>query len=255
MAYRKKIIAGNWKMNKTASEAKFLVADFLQENKKFDQCDIVLCPPFTALSVVGEALNDAPHVRLGAQNLHHKASGAYTGEISAGMLRDLYCRYVIVGHSERRQYAGETDELVREKTKVALEGSLKPIVCIGETLEEREANKWKQTITKQIEKGLTEFEDKQIEDVILAYEPVWAIGTGKNATPEQAQEVHAFIRGLIAKNYSQAIADKIRIQYGGSVKADNAKELLHQPDIDGALVGGASLDARGFAAIVLASAT
>jgi triosephosphate isomerase len=254
MAYRKKIVAGNWKMNKSATEAKVLVRDFLHEIKKFDETEIILCPPFTSLAAVSELLNEVPNVRLGAQNLHPKPHGAYTGEISAGMLRDLYCRYVIVGHSERRQYFGETDELIKEKTKAALDASLKPIVCIGETLAEHEGNEWKKVLGRQVEKGIAGLSEKQIEDVIIAYEPIWAIGTGKNATPAYAQDVHAYIRGLIAKFYSTAVAAKIRIQYGGSVKPENAKELLHEPDIDGALVGGASLDARGFAAIVLASA-
>ncbi len=253
MAYRKKIVAGNWKMNKSATEARVLVADILMEIKKFDASDIVICPPFTSLAAISELINEVPNIRLGAQNLHQQSNGAFTGEISAGMLRDLYCRYVIVGHSERRQYYKETDELIKEKAKAALDANLKPIVCIGETLAEREANDWKKVITRQVDNGIAGIDEKQIEDLIIAYEPVWAIGTGKNATPEQAQEVHHFIRGLIAKHYSSAIASKIRIQYGGSVKPDNAKQLLHQPDIDGALVGGASLDARAFAAIVLAS--
>ena len=241
-------------MNKSATEARILVKDILHELNKFDVSDVVICPPFTSLAAVSELINEVPNIRLGAQNLNPKPSGAYTGEISAGMLRDLYCRYVIVGHSERRQYFGETDALIKEKALAALEASLKPIVCIGETLTERESNQWKEVISRQVEKGLAGFSEKQMDDVILAYEPVWAIGTGKNATPAQAQEVHLFIRGLISKYYSPAIASKTRIQYGGSVKPDNARELLHQPDIDGALVGGASLDARGFVAIVLASA-
>ena len=250
MSYRKKIIAGNWKMNKTASDAKQLLSDLLIEIGKFDEADIVFCPPFTALAVAGIALESASNISLGAQNLHPKPNGAYTGEISAPMLRDLYCRYVIIGHSERRQYFGETDALVLEKTRAALENNLKPIVCIGETLEEREGGKWKKVLETQIKNGLGSLTEKEIAEVVVAYEPVWAIGTGKTATPAQAQEAHAYIRGVFASNFSQAIAEKLRIQYGGSVKPENAKELLQQADIDGALVGGASLDARGFAAIV-----
>lgn len=250
MAYRKKIIAGNWKMNKTASEAKVLVHDLILEIGKFDDADIVLAPPFTALSVVSEMLLDVQNIKLGAQNLHQAANGAYTGEISASMLRDLYVRYVIIGHSERRQYCGETDKLVADKIKAALGAALKPIVCIGETLAERESNQWKKVIETQIRGGISGLEEKEISEVVVAYEPVWAIGTGKVATGEQAQEVHAFARGIFKDIYGQAISDKLRIQYGGSVKPENAKELLNQPDIDGALVGGASLDARSFTAIV-----
>ncbi len=243
-------------MNRTASDAKVLAAEVLHEIKKFDQADIVLCPPFTALGVVAEVLNEAPNVFLGAQNLHQAASGAFTGEISAAMLRDFYCRYVIVGHSERRQYFHETDELVNQKIKTAIAASLKPIVCIGETLQEREAGptKWQQVLSKQVKESFKGLTDKEFSDIIIAYEPVWAIGTGKTATPAQAQEAHAFIRGLLSKFFSAEIARKTRIQYGGSVKPENATEILHQADIDGALVGGASLDARAFAAIVLSAA-
>ena len=252
--FRKKIIAGNWKMNRTASDAKALAAEVLLEVRKFDEADIILCPPFTALGTVAELIGEVPNVFLGAQNVHPAPSGAFTGEISVAMLRDFYCRYVIVGHSERRQYFHETDAMVLEKVKAALAGSLKPIVCVGETLKEREAGAWQEVVTKQIRDGLKDIPEKDFSDIIIAYEPVWAIGTGKTATPAQAQEVHAFIRGLIAKQVSPEVARKIRIQYGGSVKAENAAEILHQPDIDGALVGGASLDARAFAAIVLAAA-
>jgi triosephosphate isomerase len=250
MAYRKKIIAGNWKMNKTASEAKELVKDLLLEIGKFDLCDIVLCPPFTALVEAGQQLTEVPNIRLGAQNVHQKVSGAYTGEISATMLRDLYVRYVIIGHSERRQYFGETNALINEKIKAAIEASLKPIVCIGETLQERESNQWKKVLSTQVKESLVGLEAKDFAETVLAYEPVWAIGTGKTATPAQAQETHHYIREVISTTFGEAIADKLRIQYGGSVKAENAKELLNQADIDGALVGGASLDARGFAAII-----
>ena len=250
MINRKKIIAGNWKMNKTQAEARVLVADLLREIGRFDDAEIVLCPPFTALAADSELLNSVSNIRLGAQNLHEAPSGAYTGEISAGMLRELYVRYVIIGHSERRQYFHEDDAMVNRKTKAALQAELRPIVCIGETLPQRESNTWKKVIETQLKGGLADFTEKELADIILAYEPVWAIGTGKTATPEQAQETHQFIRHWLAKNFSMAAAERVRIQYGGSVKPENAKELLNQPDIDGALVGGASLDARGFTAII-----
>jgi triosephosphate isomerase len=250
MIIRKKIIAGNWKMNKTQAEARTLVQDLLQEIGRFDEAEIVLCPPFTALVAVSELLNDVSNVRLGAQNMHEAASGAYTGEISAGMLRELYVRYVIIGHSERRQYFHETNQTVNRKTKAALAAELRPIVCIGETLPERESNKWKSVLETQLVEGFAGFGDKELADIIIAYEPIWAIGTGKTATPAQAEETHQFIRKVIADKFSNAASERIRIQYGGSVKAENAKELLSKPDIDGALVGGASLDARGFTAII-----
>ncbi len=250
MIPRKKIIAGNWKMNKTQAEARILVADLLQEIGHFDQAEIVLCPPFTALSSVSEMLNSVSNIRLGAQNMHEAPSGAYTGEISAGMLRELYVRYVIIGHSERRQYFHEDNATVNRKTKTALAAELRPIVCIGETLPEREADQWKKVLETQLIEGLAGFTDKDLTDIIFAYEPVWAIGTGKTASPAQAEEAHQWIRKVLGTRFSTTAAEKVRIQYGGSVKAENAKELLSKPDIDGALVGGASLDARGFAAII-----
>jgi triosephosphate isomerase (TIM) len=250
MIIRKKIIAGNWKMNKTQAEARVVVADILREIGRFDQAEIVLCPPFTALSAVSELLSSVPNVRLGAQNMHEAASGAYTGEISAGMLRELYVRYVIIGHSERRQYFHEDNATVNRKTKAALAAELRPIVCVGETLPERESDQWKKVLETQLVEGLAGFGDKELADIILAYEPVWAIGTGKTASPAQAEEAHQWIRKVLATKFSAAASERIRIQYGGSVKAENAKELLSKPDIDGALVGGASLDARGFAAII-----
>ncbi len=250
MIYRKKIIAGNWKMNKTQAEARVLVEDLLREIGKFDDVEIVLCPPFTALSAVSELLSSVSNVRLGAQNLHEAPSGAFTGEISAGMLRDLYVRYVIIGHSERRQYFHEDNATVNRKTKAALQAELRPIVCVGETLPEREADKWKDILETQLRDGLAGFGDKELADIILAYEPVWAIGTGRTASPAQAEEAHQWIRKVLGTHFSPAAAERIRIQYGGSVKPENAKELLSKPDIDGALVGGASLDARGFTAII-----
>jgi triosephosphate isomerase len=250
MIIRKKIIAGNWKMNKTQAEARILVEDLLREIGRFDDVEIVLCPPFTALAAVSELLSDVSNVRLGAQNMHEAASGAYTGEISAGMLRELYVRYVIIGHSERRQYFHETNAIVNRKTKAALAAELRPIVCVGETLPERESDKWKKVLETQLVEGFAGLGDKELADIVIAYEPVWAIGTGKTASPAQAEEAHQFIRKVIADKFSAAASERIRIQYGGSVKAENAKELLSKPDIDGALVGGASLDARGFTAIV-----
>jgi len=250
MIPRKKIIAGNWKMNKTQAEARVLVADILQDIGRFDDAEIVLCPPFTALAAVSELLSPVSNVRLGAQNMHEAASGAYTGEISASMLRELYVRYVIIGHSERRQYFHEDNATVNRKTKAALAAELRPIICIGETLPEREANKWKNVLETQLIDGLVGFTDKELADIIFAYEPVWAIGTGKTATGAQAQEAHQWIRQILGKRFSPTAAEKVRIQYGGSVKPENAKELLSMPDIDGALVGGASLDSRGFTAII-----
>jgi triosephosphate isomerase len=250
MIHRKKIIAGNWKMNKTQAEARVLVEDLLRDIGHFDAAEIVLCPPFTALAAVSELLGSASNIRLGAQNMHEAAAGAYTGEISAAMLRELYVRYVIIGHSERRQYFHEDNATVNRKTKAALAAELRPIVCIGETLPERESDKWKQVLETQVTEGFTGFTEKELADVILAYEPVWAIGTGKTASPAQAEEAHQHIRKLIGTKFGNPAAEKIRIQYGGSVKAENAKELLSMPDIDGALVGGASLDARGFTAII-----
>jgi triosephosphate isomerase len=250
MIHRKKIIAGNWKMNKTQAEARVLVEDLLREIGRFDEAEIVLCPPFTALAVVSELLSPVSNVRLGAQNMHEASSGAYTGEISAGMLRELYVRYVIIGHSERRQFFHEDNATVNRKIKAALAAELRPIVCIGETLPERESNKWKKVLETQLLEGLAGFTDKELADIVFAYEPVWAIGTGKTASPAQAEEAHQWIRKVLGDRFSSAAAERVRIQYGGSVKPENAKELLSKPDIDGALVGGASLDARGFTAII-----
>jgi triosephosphate isomerase len=253
MINRKKIIAGNWKMNKTQGEARVLVEDLLQDVGRFDGAEIILCPPFTALAVVSELLSspaNASNIRLGAQNLHEAASGAYTGEISAGMLRELYVRYVIIGHSERRQFFHEDNASVNRKTKAALAAELRPILCIGETLPERESDQWKKVLETQLLEGLADLIDQDLADIVFAYEPVWAIGTGKTASPAQAEEAHQFIRKILGTRFSTAAAEKVRIQYGGSVKPENAKELLSQPNIDGALVGGASLDARGFTGII-----
>ncbi|GAB4250515.1 MAG: triose-phosphate isomerase [Candidatus Methylacidiphilales bacterium] len=247
---RKKIIAGNWKMNKTASEARQLVADLVEELGTFDQADIVICPPFTAIPACADALENVTNISLGAQNLHQEKYGAFTGEISGAMLRDLFCRYVIVGHSERRQLFGETCAIVNAKAKAAFAFNLRPIICVGETLAERENNQTQAVITAQLRDSFAGFSAEDWAETIIAYEPVWAIGTGKTATPTQAQEIHALIRSLVASKAGEAVANKLRIQYGGSVKPDNAAELLQQPDIDGALVGGASLEARSFVAII-----
>jgi len=245
---RKKIIAGNWKMNKSVAEAGDLASDIKEELADCREVDVVLCPPFTALKTVGDIIAQT-HVKLGAQNMHWANDGAYTGEISAGMLRTIYCHYVILGHSERRAMFSETDEIVNKKVKAAIAGNLVPIVCVGETLQEREGGTAKDVVKAQLTGSLAGLGD-DLARVIVAYEPVWAIGTGRNATPEQAQEMHASIRQVLGSILNEEVAQSIRIQYGGSMKPSNAGELLSQPDIDGGLIGGASLDARSFAEIV-----
>ncbi len=249
---RKPIVAGNWKMNKTVGDGVSLATDIKRDLGDLRDVDIVLCPPFTALKAVGDVITGS-HVDLGAQNMHWEKSGAYTGEVSAEMLRDIYCHYVILGHSERRAYFGETDAIVNKKAKAALASNLKPIVCVGETLQERESGKTADVVTTQVRGSLAGLSARELVDSIIAYEPVWAIGTGKTATTAQAQEVHALIRGLIAQLADDTVAQSIRIQYGGSVKASNAKELFSQPDIDGGLIGGAALEARSFVDIVKAA--
>jgi triosephosphate isomerase len=251
---RKKIIAANWKMNMTLHEAERFLETFLLEIGDDTRVDIVIAPPFTALARVSELLNKVQNVRLAAQNMHWEKPGAFTGEVSAHMLRELFVRYVILGHSERRTLFGETDEIVNKKTHAAIDASLKPIVCIGETLEERDGGKVEEVLERQIKGSLAGLEAKELSELVIAYEPVWAIGTGRTASPQQAQEAHAFVRKTIAAISDQATADKVRIQYGGSVKPANTAELMSQPDIDGALVGGASLDPRGFSEIVKFSA-
>ncbi|MFZ5806889.1 MAG: triose-phosphate isomerase [Verrucomicrobiota bacterium] len=251
MIPRRKFIAGNWKMHKTATEAAELVRGILHElGAGLDTVDIVLCPPFTAIRKCGEVIGNNSTIKLGAQNLHQEAQGAYTGEISAAMLRDLFCRYVIIGHSERRQYFFETDAIVNAKAKAAFANKLLPIICIGEKLSEREAGKTNEVLLAQTQGSFAGFDEAQWNDTVVAYEPVWAIGTGKVATPEQAQSAHEFIRKQIAKIAGNAIAQKVRILYGGSVKPENVAEIMKQPDVDGALVGGASLDARSFVTII-----
>ena len=252
---RKKIIAANWKMNQTVADATSYLDTFLLEVAEEKRIDIVIVPPFTALAYVSERLSKVQNVKSGAQNMHWEKGGAFTGEISAAMIRELFARYVVVGHSERRTLFGETDETVNKKTKAAIAGSLTPIVCIGETLAERDAGQVEQVLETQLKGSLAGLSAKELEDVVLAYEPVWASGTGRTATPAQAQEAHAFIRKVLAQLSDAATAEKVRIQYGGSVKPGNTAELLGQPDIDGALVGGASLVARDFAEIVKIAAT
>ncbi len=250
--FRKKVIAGNWKMNKTASEAAALAKDIIDEIGRETSVDVVLCPPFTVLSAVAHVL-EGQAVKLGGQNMHPEKNGAYTGEISAEMLRTLYVTHVILGHSERRTYFGETDAFINRKVLAALANQLKPILCVGETLAEREAGATLAVVQKHIEGGLAGVKPEQITTVIIAYEPVWAIGTGKVATTEQAQEVHAYIRDLLTKLYGAPLAQKVRILYGGSMKPANAPELLAQKDIDGGLIGGASLEARSFIDLVKAA--
>jgi len=246
---RKKIIAGNWKMNKTVSEALTLVEGIKTDLADCVDVEVVVCPPFTAIKSVSDALTDT-QIKLGCQNMSDQDNGAYTGEISHTMLRELYVKYVILGHSERRSYYGETDLIVNRKVKKALANSLRAIVCVGETLEEREASQTEAVVEKQVRGSLADITAEQFEEVVIAYEPVWAIGTGKTATTEQAQEAHRFIRGIVADMVGEKAAKGLRIQYGGSMKASNAKELLAQPDIDGGLIGGAALDARSFIDIV-----
>ena len=248
MKLRKNIIAGNWKMNKTIADAQELAAGLKLELAECREVDVVLCPSFTALKAVSDVIGDSS-IKLGAQNMHWEADGAYTGEISASMLRDLYCHYVILGHSERRTYFGETDAIVNHKVKAALAANLLPIVCVGETLEEREAGRTEEVIQTQVENSLTGLAE-ELKLVIVAYEPVWAIGTGRTATPEMAQDVHAFIRRVLTGLSDAETAEMVRIQYGGSMKPANAAELLAKPDIDGGLIGGAALDARSFVEIV-----
>ena len=246
---RKPIIAGNWKLNKTPHEAILLVSELKREIVDVEGVDIVLCPPFTALADVADALTDT-NIALGAQNVFWEDAGAFTGEISAPMLKDLGVAYVIIGHSERRQYFHETNETVNKRLRAALKHRLGPIVCVGENLAQRESNKTFDVVKDHCEGSLSGLSADEMEKVVLAYEPVWAIGTGKTATPQQAQEAHMFIRQLLGEMFNEETASSVRIQYGGSVTPDNIVALMAQADIDGALVGGASLKALSFAAIV-----
>ncbi len=246
---RKPIIAGNWKMNKTNSEAVALAGDLKRHLSDCTGVDIVICPPFTALSEVA-AVVDGSKIDLGAQNIYFVKEGAYTGEISPLMLKDIGCQFIIIGHSERRALFGETNEGVNQKLRTALEYRFTPIVCVGETLQERQADQTFKIIEDQLKGALNGIKAEDMLKAVIAYEPVWAIGTGQTAGPDQAQEVHAFIRGLLKDLYGTEVSEAVRIQYGGSVKPDNIKELISQPDIDGALVGGASLKTDPFVQIV-----
>jgi triosephosphate isomerase len=250
---RKKVIAGNWKMNKTAADGVALTKDIITEIGRETGVDVVLCPPFTALESVACVIEGSA-VKLGAQNMHPEPSGAYTGEISAAMLRGLFAGYVILGHSERRTYFKEDDAFINLKVLAALKSQLKPILCVGETLQQREAGETLKVVQTQVERDLEGVGADTATNVVIAYEPVWAIGTGKVATTAQAQEVHAFIRSLLVKLYGEAVAARVRILYGGSMKPANAPELLAQPDIDGGLIGGASLEARSFVELINAAA-
>jgi len=251
MATRKRrpVIAGNWKMNMTPSQAKAFAAELYEKVKGKRGCDIVVCVPAIDIPAVVKALAGTA-VKVGAQNVHFKSSGAYTGEISAEMLVDAGVKYVVIGHSERRQYFGETDETVNLRTKAAVEAGLTAIVCVGELLDERENGITAEVVAKQTKLALLDITAEQMKNIIIAYEPVWAIGTGKTATAEQANEVCAIIRNVIADKYGKAVARAAIIQYGGSMNAANAAELLEMPDIDGGLIGGASLKADAFSVIV-----
>lgn len=247
---RKTVIAGNWKMNNDLKESEKLIVELknLLNNEKLN-CEVIVCPPFTSLSEASKLVGGSV-IKLGAQNMHYEENGAFTGEVSAAMLKAVGCEYVILGHSERRHIFGESDEVINKKIKKALSAGLKPIFCIGELLEERENGTTNDVVKRQVLKGLAGISADDMKNIIVAYEPVWAIGTGKTASPAQAQEVHEFIRDLIEIDYSLEVANDLVIQYGGSVKPDNAKELLSQKDIDGALVGGACLKADSFMGII-----
>jgi len=246
---RRPIIAGNWKMNKTTADARDLATKLAPLVSSVKDRDIVLAPAFTALSTVADAIKGT-NLSLAAQNLFWEDKGAFTGEISAEMLLDLGCKYVIIGHSERRQFFGETDETVKKRVRQALNKGLLPIVCVGELLAEREAGKANEVIDRQVTGALSGVTAAEMGKIVVAYEPVWAIGTGKTASPDQANDIHAFIRGRIKALYDAAVAENLRIQYGGSVTPDNVSQLMAKPDIDGALVGGASLKPESFAALV-----
>jgi|TARA_B100001093_G_C26734983_1_gene973992 triosephosphate isomerase len=245
----KYLIAGNWKMNKVTSDASDLAKEIQHQAGNQTAVNVVVCPPFTSLQSVSNLIKDS-NVQLGAQNMSAESSGAFTGEVSAEMLRDLLTNYVILGHSERRAYYGETDEVVNRKVHAALENSLKPIFCVGETLEQREAGQTLSIIQDQIKSGLIHVTADKADSIVVAYEPVWAIGTGKTATPEMAQEVHSEIRKQLSELFNADVASKIKILYGGSMKPENADELLAQEDIDGGLIGGAALNARSFCGII-----
>ena len=246
------IIAGNWKMHKTEQEAVDLASDLAQRLKDTSGIKVIICPPFTCLSPVAKAIKDS-NISLGGQNMHWEEKGAFTGEVSPTMLLTAGCKYVIIGHSERRALFSETDDGVNLKTKSSLKFGLSPIICVGESLKQREANETKQVVEHQVKGAFKDLNSEDAGKTIVAYEPVWAIGTGKTATSEQANEVHLLIRGLLSDEFGRGCANQVNILYGGSVKPENSKELLQMPEIDGALVGGASLDAQSFEMIVRSS--
>ncbi|PYL64133.1 MAG: triose-phosphate isomerase, partial [Verrucomicrobia bacterium] len=232
---RKKIVAANWKMNMTQDESARFVESLLLELGDIADVDVVIVPPFTAIAKVMEALGKAQNIKIGAQNMHWERNGPFTGEISAALLRDLFVRYVVLGHSERRTLFGETDEIVSRKVRAAHEASLRPIVCVGETLVQRDKGSVEKILSIQLHGSLAALGAKELQETVIAYEPIWAIGTGRNATPAQAQEAHAFIRHTLREMSDETTAERVRIQYGGSVNPENARELMSQPDIDGAL--------------------
>src|SRR5947207_6455156 len=242
---RKKIIAANWKMNMTQAESARFVESMLLDLGDITDVEVVIVPPFTAIAKVMKALGKAQNIKVGGQNMYWEKNGPFTGEISAALLRDLFVHYVVLGHSERRSLFGETDEIVNRKVHAAHEATLRPIVCVGERIEQRERGDVEKVLETQLSGSLAGLGAKELLETVIAYEPVWAIGTGKTATAEQAQEAQAFIRRTLGGISEEATADKIRIQYGGSVKPDNVRMLMTQPDIDGALVGGRTLDPRG----------
>jgi len=253
VAGRVPVIAGNWKMNKTVGDAVALAQALKADLTAVKAVEVVVCPTFTSLHAVGQELKGSS-IAMGGQNCYREQSGAFTGEISPQMLLDVGCQWTIIGHSERRQIFLESDELLNEKLLFALESGLKVMFCVGETLEERESGDMNAVLERQVVQGLDGLEDAQFKQVVVAYEPVWAIGTGVTASPEQAQEAHDFVRGLVEDNFGEAVAKALRIQYGGSVKPQNAAELISRPDVDGFLIGGASLKASDFVAIVEAAA-
>ena len=249
---RKPIIAGNWKMNKTVKESLELVEGLKEQLRGLQNIEVVVCPPFTSLGEVSKGIQNT-NIQLGAQDVYWEDSGAYTGEVSCAMLKELDCKYVIIGHSERRAYFGETNESVNRKAKAALRHNLIPIICIGERLEQRERGQTFEVIEDHLQNGLRDITAEQMERMVIAYEPVWAIGTGRTATPDQAQQAHSFIRNLLKKLYGNRISSSVRIQYGGSVRPDNIADLMAKDDVDGALVGGASLKMDSFVKIIQAA--
>lgn len=248
---RKFLIAGNWKMHNGPSATRSLLKGLNGQISEMPEgVEVLVCPPFISLAAAFEEIEKGSGIFLGAQNLHFEDEGAYTGEVSAGMLNETGCDFVIIGHSERREYFAETDKTVNLKVKKAVEEGLKPIVCVGESLQQRKAGKHEQLVRKQVQEALNDVDGDSARDVVIAYEPIWAIGTGETATPEQAQEMHGMIRGELAELYDEEVGNSVRILYGGSMKPHNAEELLGQPDVDGGLIGGASLKADSFAEII-----